>query len=127
MTRRSERISEAIRRLAGEIIHTQLKDPRINGLVTVTRVEMAPDLKFAKIYYTTMCEDKKKKLLACGLRSAKSYIRKRIAEELELRYAPNIALEIDETIEHSDRINEILHKLNKEATDESNKKNSAGD
>jgi len=127
MSRRSERVAEAIRRLAGEIIHTQLKDPRINGLVTVTRVEMAPDLKFAKIYYTTMCEDKKKKLLACGLRSAKSYIRKRIAEELELRYAPNIALEIDETIEHSDRINEILHKLNKEATDESNKKNSAGD
>ena len=127
MTRRSERVAEAIRRLAAEIIHSQLQDPRIRGLVTVTKVEITPDLRLAKIYYTAMCEDKKKKLLACGLKSAKNYIRRRIADELKLRYAPDVLLKIDENVEYSKRIDNILDKLKKEAPDESNRKNSAGD
>jgi len=127
MTRRSERIAEAIRRLVGEIVHSDLRDPRVKGLLTVTKVELTSDLRFAKIYYTTMCEDKKKELLARGLRSAKSYIRKRIAEELKLRYAPDVSLRIDETIEYSNKIDNILNKIKKEAPDESNRKSNAGD
>jgi len=127
MTRRSERVAEAIRRLASEIIHGQLRDPRIRGLVTVTKVETTPDLRLAKIYYTAMCDGKKRELLGRGLKSAKGYIRRRIAEELKLRYAPEILMKIDEVVEHSQKIDKILHKLKNEADDESNRKDSAGD
>ena len=119
-------VAEAIRRLAGEIFHNQLKDPRVSGLVTVTRVEITPDLRFAKIYYSAMCDDKKKELLRRGLRSAKNYIRRRIADELKLRYAPDVSLKIDESVEHSKRIDDILSKIKKEAPNENNRKNNAG-
>lgn len=127
MTRRSERVAEAIRRLASEIIHSHLKDPRIRGLVTVTKAEVTADLRFAKIYYTTMCDGKAKELVARGLKSAKNYIRKRIGDELKLRFAPDILLRIDKSAEYSKKIDKILEKLNKEAQDEGNGKDSKGD
>ncbi len=127
MTRRSERVAEAIRRLVGEIVHSQLRDPRISGLATVTKVEITPDLRFAKIYYTAMCDDRKKALLARGLKSAKSYIRRRIADELKLRYAPDVLLKIDESIEHSKKIDRILDKIHREEHHESDRENSASD
>ncbi|MGB2706480.1 MAG: 30S ribosome-binding factor RbfA [Candidatus Omnitrophota bacterium] len=127
MARRAERVAEAIRRLAGEIVHSQLRDPRIKGFVTITKVEITPDLRFAKIYYTTICDDKKKELIARGLKSAKNYIRKRIGDELKLRYVPDISLRVDENIEYSKRIDSILDKLNKEAPNEGDRENSKGD
>jgi len=127
MKRRPKRVAEAIRRLAGEIVHSQLRDPRIKGFVTVTRVEVTQDLRFAKIYYTTLCEDGKKKLIARGLKSAKNYIRKRIGDELELRYAPDISLRVDKGIEYSNKIEGILNKLKEGASGEGDKKNSERD
>ena len=118
MKRRPQRVAEAIRRLAGEIVHSRLKDPRISRFVTITKVEVTADLRFAKIYYTTLCEDKKKELVARGLKSAKSYMRKRIGEELKLRYAPDISLRLDKVVEYSKKIDNILDKLKKEARDE---------
>ena len=126
MTRRSERVAEAIRRLASEIIRDELKDPRIKEMITVTKVEITPDLRYAKIYYSVLGDDKKRELVARGLKSAKSYIRRRIADELKLRYAPDIALRVDERIEHSKRVDKILDILHKEVEDERNEKGSRG-
>ena len=127
MARRAERVAEAIRRLAGEIVHNQLRDPRIKGFVTITKVEITPDLRFAKIYYTAICDDQKKELIARGLKSAKNYIRKRIGDELKLRYTPDISLRVDEGVEYSKRIDNILDKLKKEAPNEGDRENSKGD
>lgn len=124
MSRRTQRVAEAIRRLASEILNGQLRDPRVKSLITVTRVEVMPNLKFAKIYYSVLGDDKKKALVAKGLRSAKGFIRKRIGEELELRYAPNILFELDKKFEHGERVNEILEEIKKEGEDEKNRDNS---
>ncbi len=103
MSRRSERVSEAIRRVASEIVRGHLRDPRITRFVTITRVELTPDLRYAKIYYTIFGEEKEAKRVAKGLKSAKGFIRKCIGDELELRYAPDISFRLDENKERGFR------------------------
>ena len=124
MARRSERVGEAIRRSISGILHTELRDPRMQGFITVTRVEVTADLRFARIHYSVLGDEKKKKSIAIGLRCAKSFIRKRIANELKLRYAPDIAFKYDERAEHSERIDRVLDKIHKEEGHENDKKNS---
>lgn len=126
MSTRPARVAEAIRRLVSEIIHNELKDPRVTGLITITKVEVTPDLRLAKIYYSVLGDDKKKKLVTQGLKSAKNFIRKRIGDELKLRYAPDISLLIDERFEYKERIDKILDKIHREEKDGQNRKNRKG-
>ena len=127
MTRRTDRIAEAIRRIACEIIPHDINDPRVKGFITITRAEVTPDLKLAKIYYSVLGDDKKKKLIAQGLRSAKSFVRMRIADELKLRCATDVMFKIDETAASKERIDEILNKLREEkGQNEDNRENSQG-
>jgi len=127
MTRRNERVREAIRRLASEAVHSRLRDPRIKGFITITKVEVTADLRLANIYYSVLGDDKKKRLVAAGLKSAKSFIRGFITNELKLRYATNILFRIDESAERRQRIDTILNKLHEEgengSTTESNRSN----
>lgn len=121
MARRSERIAEAIRRVASEIMHGKLRDPRISGFITITKVEVTPDLRLAKIYYSVLGDDKKKKLVARGLKSAKGFMRKHIGDELKLRYAPDILLRLDKKSEYKEQINGILEKIKEEKRHDGNK------
>ena len=118
MTRRTDRVAEAIRRLTSEILHNQMRDPRVSGFVTITRVEVTPDLRLAKIYYSVMGDDKKKKLVSQGFESAKKFIRKHIADELKLRYTPEVSIRVDKAVEYNDRIDEILDQIHKEREDD---------
>ncbi|MBN1354579.1 MAG: 30S ribosome-binding factor RbfA [Candidatus Omnitrophica bacterium] len=118
MTRRSERVAEALRRLASEIVHSELKDPRLKGVITVTRVTVTADLRSAKLYYSVLGDDKKKKLVARGLKSAKNFVRKRLADELKLRYATDISFIFDERFAYTERMNEIFNKLHREENNE---------
>lgn len=119
MTRRTERVAEAIRRLASEIVHNELRDPRIKGFVTIIKAEVTADLRLAKIYYSVLGDDKKKKLVSDGLKSAKNFMRGHIADELKLRYAIDISFRIDESAERRERIDNIL----KEIKERENEKN----
>jgi len=127
MTRRTSRIAEAIRRLVSEIFHDQLRDPRIRGFITITKVEVTQDLRLARIYYSVLGDDKKKKLIAEGLRSAKNFIRRGISNELKLRYAPDISLVIDKSVEYKEHIDNILEKINEDKKNESDRKRNKGD
>ena len=73
MGMRPERMAEAIKRLVSELLQRGIKDPRVKR-VTVTKVEVTPDLRLAKIFYSVMGDAKEKKAVEAGLKSAKSYI-----------------------------------------------------
>lgn len=124
MTKRTERIAEAIRRLASEIIRDGLRDPRLVGFVTVTEVRVTPDLRLAKIYYSVLGDAKNKVLVKKGLQSAKAYMRREFAHKLELRYAPEVSFVPDENAEHRARIETILNDLNREDEDDTSTKDS---
>lgn len=126
MGRRPERVAEAIRRLVSEIIRGELKDPRIVGLVTITKVEVTPDLRLAKIHYSVLGTEKEKKKISKGLLSAKNFIRGKIGDELKLRYTPEVMFKIDKEFEYAKNIDNILNKLHREREDDANRQMDEG-
>lgn len=107
---RLERVAEAIRKEASVIIHDELKDPRL-GFVTVTRVEMAADLRFAKIFFSVLGKEEDYVRTKAALDSALGFIRGKIAQRVNLRLAPEIAFREDRSSEYSVRIQEVLDEI----------------
>ena len=109
---RQGRINEEMYKEAAQIMRT-VKDPRISGaFVSVTGVEVTPDLKYAKIFYSVMdadSEDFDEKELRQGLKSASAYIRGQIAQRLNLRITPELNFVYDPSIAYGAKINQILH------------------
>ena len=109
---RVERVTQAIKRELSNIIHDELKDPRI-GFVTLTRVELTRDLRIAKIYYSVLGSDKEKKNSSIALESAKGFMRRLIGERIDLRFVPELIFKEDKSIEYSIYIEQELEKLKK--------------
>lgn len=110
---RPQRVANAIRREVSNIIHEELKDPRI-GFTTITKVEITPDLREARVYYSVYGDEKARKSTEIALRSAKGYIRGLVGYRLKLRFTPNIIFRIDKSFEYRERIDEILDRIRKE-------------
>ncbi len=107
---RQDRVTEAIRKEVSVIIHDELKDPRL-GFITITKVEMAPDLRYAKIFFSVLGKAEDYKKTKAALDSALGFIRKLIAQRINLRLAPEIGFEEDRSVEYSVRIQEILEEI----------------
>lgn len=107
---RKDRVTQAIRREASLIIHDELKDPRL-GFVTITRVEMTPDLRFARIFYSVLGKEEERVKTREALNSALGFIRRLIAQRINLRLAPEIIFKEDRSTEYSVRIEEVLNEI----------------
>ena len=95
------------------VILRDIKDPRVaDNFVSVTSVDVTPDLKFAKVYFSAITGDPKD--IKKGLVSAQGFIRKRIAETLNLRITPELAFEHDDSIEYGSHINSLLKQIERE-------------
>lgn len=108
---RSDRVAQAIKREASIIIHDGLKDPRL-GFVTITRVDLTPDLRFAKIFFSVLGREEDYKKTKKALASASGFIRSLIAQRINLRFAPEIMFKEDHSAEYSVRIQKILDEIN---------------
>jgi ribosome-binding factor A len=113
MRRRTERLAELIRRELGRILSGGLGDPRI-GFVTLTHVEVSPDLTLAKIYLSVMDSEAKERTTLQGLNSAKRRIRGELGDVLQLRRMPELAFFADHGVKRSIRISGILTDLERE-------------
>src|SRR4030042_3008528 len=98
--KRSEKVADLIRKEVSEMILKSLKDPRI-GFVTITRVAVSEDCRFAKIYFSVMGSLEEREKSAKGLDSAKGYIRKELGRRVGLRYTPEIIFQYDPSIEYA--------------------------
>jgi ribosome-binding factor A len=113
---RSERVQEALRQEISRIVQSEINDPRL-GFLTITSVELTRDLRFAKVYFSVLGEDKKKSLALKGLNSAKGYIKGLLSDRIKLKFMPGIEFKIDESIEHTKKIHDILENIKKEKHD----------
>jgi ribosome-binding factor A len=111
-------VQEAIRQEISRIVQFEMKDPRL-GFVTITKVELTKDLRYARVYFSVLGDDKAKNLTLKGLNSAKGYIKGLIADRIKLRFTPEISFRIDESLRHVKHIEDILDKLKKERDNES--------
>ena len=106
---RRGRINDEVQRELASILR-DVKDPRVSGaFVSVTAVDVTPDLKFAKIYYSSLMGDKKE--LARGLRAASGFIRSQIAQRLNLRITPELTFILDDSVAHGAHISKLLNSI----------------
>ena len=119
---RLDRVAEAIRQEASVVIHDKLKDPRL-GFVTITRVEVTPDLRYAKIFFSVLGGEDAYKKTKDALNSGLGFVRKLVAERLNLKFAPELAFYDDRSTEYSVRIEEVLNEI-KELDEKSKPKRS---
>jgi ribosome-binding factor A len=108
--KRSERLGEVLLAEISEVIARDLKDPRI-GFVTLTRVEMSDDLRYAKVFASIIGSPAEKARTLQGLSSATGYIRRHLGRALRLRYTPEITFLLDESLEHGANIAQLLRQL----------------
>ena len=116
MTQRTERVAEEVREILAEEVQ-RLKDPRI-GFVTLTGVEVTPDLRRARVFYTVFGDEGQGRATAAGLRSATPHLRQAIGRQVRLKVVPELEFRVDETLERGRRIDELLERLHEgEASD----------
>jgi ribosome-binding factor A len=108
--KRSERLGELILAEISDLITRDIKDPRV-GFVTFTRVELSDDLRYAKVFVSSLGSEQEKVRTLQGLSSATGYIRRHLGRALHLRYTPEITFLIDESLEHGAKIAQLLRQL----------------
>jgi ribosome-binding factor A len=107
---RPERLGELIRQQVGAFLTGSVRDPRI-GFVTVTGVEVTPDLGHARVRVSVLGTEEERARSLEGLTSAARFLRAQLSRELELRTTPELHFELDRGLEHAKRIDEVLKTL----------------
>ena len=107
---RPDRVGDQIRAEVAALLSRELQDPGL-GFVTVTRVHVTADLQIARIYYTTMGDDRARRRTAQALLRAQSFIRRSIGSRLRLRRVPEIEFIFDESIEQHERLERLIQEI----------------
>lgn len=110
---RLEKVQKELQHQISLIVQQELKDPRI-GFVTITGVEITPDLKTAKVYFTRLGPKESFEDTVNGLNSSAGFIRKLIGERIRMKFTPQINFIYDDLLKRQDRIDEIIDKIHKE-------------
>ncbi len=106
---RPSRVSEEFREILAEEI-PRLKDPRV-GFVTVVGVRVTPDLRRARVFYTTMGDERARRATAAALRSARGHLRKVIGDQVRMKVLADLEFEEDESVQTADRIEQLLQQV----------------
>ncbi|MDF2943756.1 MAG: hypothetical protein K0S01_2614 [Herbinix sp.] len=110
---KNTRINGEVQKELSMLISREIKDPRINPMTSVVAVEVAPDLKTAKVYISVLGDDESKKSTLHGLKSAASYMRGQLAKSLNLRNTPELTFVIDSSIEYGVHMSKLIDEVNK--------------
>lgn len=110
---RASRVGDQIRAELADLLAREVHDPGI-GFLTITRVAVTPDLQQARVYYTTMGDEKARKESRRALERAAPFLRRQIGRRLRLKRVPELDFFFDESIERHDRIERILQELHAE-------------
>lgn len=107
---RMGRIDEEYRKELSQIISYDLKNPNVTGMISVTKVKVTTDLKYAKVYVSIL-NSKNIKETMDGLKKSSGFIRSELAKRINLRNTPELIFEIDDSIEYGTKIDSILKEI----------------
>lgn len=113
---RLEGIGKEMMKVISKVLLEEIKNPKITGIVSVTKVHVTEDLKFADTYFSILppLEGEKKyseEEIVEALNQIKGFLRRKIAEEIDIRYTPEIRVKIDNSIENAIKITKLLNEL----------------
>lgn len=109
--RRQERLNSEIKKVISVALR-EMRDPKISSLTTLTDVSITNDLSYCDLKFSILGDEHEKNQIITTLQDASGYFRSHIAKNIRIRQVPEIRVKLDESIEYSNRINEILKDLN---------------
>ena len=111
MSRRTERVASAVQQELALMIQSELNDPRLAGMPSITRVKISPDLSVADVYVTVMGTDGQQAAALAALRHAAGWMRPRLTRSLSLRAAPILKFHLDENLKKELAVLDLLKKI----------------
>jgi ribosome-binding factor A len=106
---RRDRIGEQIRRELAELIHAELKDPRV-GMISLTGVEVSPDYSHAKVFFSSMSGRERAGEALAGLQQAAGFLRRELGRRMSTRGTPQLRFVFDESLEHGAELSELIRR-----------------
>jgi ribosome-binding factor A len=113
MSQRAQRVGELIHKEISMLLVSGLKDPRV-GFVTITGVEVTPDLHLARVYYSVIGNEQVRRDTEAGLKSSLTFIRQHLGSRLRMKYTPDLLFQYDESVEYGNRIESLLREVKQE-------------
>ena len=113
--RRIERVNGVLRQEISALVASQLNDPRLRGIITITQVRTAPDLRSARVYVSVMGAESLRQEALNGIRSSASYLRRELRDRVSLRHVPFLKFELDDAMLEADRLMRIIDDLQVDA------------
>ena len=104
---RSRRIADQIQRELSEIIRLELKDPRV-GMITITDVDVSPDTKNARVFFTVLGDQERVEDATAGLRRAAGFLRSSLAHRMQTRSVPQLQFRYDASVERGMRLSQLI-------------------
>ncbi|MCH9632139.1 MAG: Ribosome-binding factor A [Chlamydiae bacterium] len=112
INKRTFRLNSLLREVISEVIRSDVKNPNIHELLTVTEVDISRDLHSAKVYISVIGPQSEKDKTLKALQSASGYVGVTAAKKVTLRYFPQLTFKLDESVEKHMQIDELLNKIN---------------
>jgi ribosome-binding factor A len=116
VSRRTRQVGEFLKEELTDIIRREVKDPRI-GFMSLTTVEMSPDLRSARIYVSVLGTDEERAATLAALRSASRFIRHHLKPRLRMRQIPELDFRDDRSMEHAAEISRAISQIHKESAE----------
>ncbi|SRR6266581_595938 len=111
MSRRLQRLNVLFRQELAELVLAELRDPRLAGMVSITRVDVSPDLENADVYVSVMGEPEQKSSSMSALRAAAPFLRHALLERIHIRRIPSLHFQLDESMEEAAHILELMNQV----------------
>ena len=108
---KNTRINMEVQRALSEIIHGEIKDPRIHPMTSVVAVEVTPDLKYCKAYISVLGDQEAAAATVQGLKSAVGYVRRELARKVNLRNTPEVTFILDQSIEYGVKMSRLIDEV----------------
>ena len=107
---RPDRVADQIRAEISQMLAREVHDPGI-GFITITRVQVSPDLQLARVYYTTIGTESQRKATVKALRRAMPFLHYQIGKRMRLRRVPVLEFFFDKSVEHQARVEELIREI----------------
>jgi ribosome-binding factor A len=111
---RTDRLNSLLKEVISDIIRRDVRNPHVNELVTVTRVEITKDLHYAKVYISVIGTDADKAMTIQALQSAAGFIAVNSSKQVVMRYFPSLTFKLDDSVDRHMRVEDLLKKINDE-------------
>ncbi len=116
MSRRTERLNVLFRQELSDLIWAELRDPRLTGIVSLTRAEVSPDLENCTVFVSVLGDDESKTSSLRALSAAAPFLRRHLIDRIRIRRVPHLHFVLDETIEEAARILDLMKKVSRNDT-----------